>query len=239
MAKNLLTGAKIHRMGVGGPEGPDSDDGLGDFGGLHWEQTRQADDSGWPGGRRAAQTLAVADAVAIGVALALITATLVLGRPLGGVSLLLGPAVLLLIVGQVCAIVAILARRPPRTGRRFLRDPNRGGSISADLSSYFGPLDRRLTRAVAALCVIGFLSFLTGIFFTFHGSPAGSGGGCAYRLSAHGIDTCVSKTAYELAGAALQRMVAGIFLFFYAMHFYAALASGTSAPPEAPFAARP
>jgi hypothetical protein len=34
-------------------------------------------------------------------------------------------------------------------------------------------------------------------------------------------------------------MVAGIFLFFYAMHFYAALASGTSAPPEAPFAARP
>lgn len=212
-------------MGVGGPDGPDAGDGLGDFGGLPWEQTPQAGASGWPGGRRAARILAIADAVAITVAVALITATLILGRPLGGVSLLLGPGVLLLIVGQVCAIVVIRARRPPRTRRRRLPDPSRGRSISGDLSRYYGPLDRRITRAVGALCVIGFLSFITGIFFTFHGSPAGSGGGCAYRLSAHGIDTCVSKTAYELAGAALQRMVAGIFLFFYAMHFYAALAS--------------
>ena len=225
-------------MSVGGPEGPDAGDGPDGFAGLRWEPTRPADASGWPGGRRGARTVAVADGVAIAVALALIAATLVLGRPLGGVSLLLGPGVLLLIVGQLYAIVVIRARRPPRTGRRFPRDPNRGRSISGDLSSYFGPLDRRVTRVVAALCVIGFLSFITGIFFTFHGSPAGSGGGCAYRLSAHSIDTCVSKTAYELAGAALQRMVAGIFLFFYAMHFYAALASSRSPQPEATYAGR-
>ena len=226
-------------MGVGGPEGPDAGDGRGDFGGLHWEPTRQADASGWPGGRRAAQTLAVADAVAIAVALALIAATLVLGRPLGGVSLLLGPGVLLLIVGQVCAIVAILARRPPRTGRRFLRDPNRGGSISGDLSSYFGPLDRRLTRAVAALCVIGFLSFLTGIFFTFHGSPAGSAvdarTGCPLMASTRAY----RKPRTSSRGPPCSGWWPGIFLFFYAMHFYAALASSTSAPPEAPSAARP
>ena len=221
----------MHRMSGGGPDGPDAGDGLGDFGGLHWEQTRQADASGWPGGQRAARTLAIADAVATAVALALIAATLVLGRPLVGVSLLLGPGILLLVVGQVCAIVAMRARRPPRAGRRYPRDARRLRSIGQDLSGYFGPLDQRVTRVVATLCVIGFLSFITGIFFTFHGSPAGSGGGCAYRLSGHGSYTCVSKTAYELAGAALQRMVAGIFLFFYAMHFYAALASSKSAPP--------
>jgi hypothetical protein len=155
----------------------------------------------------------------------LIVASLIIGRPIGGVALLLGPGILLLIVGQVSAIVVMRARRPIRTGRRFLPDLSRGRSISGDLRSYFGPLDRRVSRTVSALCVIGFLSFITGIIFTFHGGPAGSGGGCAYRLQAHGIYTCVSKTAYDLAGAALQRMVAGIFLSFYAMHFYAALAS--------------
>jgi hypothetical protein len=125
----------------------------------------------------------------------------------------------------VAAIVVMRARRPSRTGRRSSSGLGRRRSISGDLRSSFGPLDRRVTRAVGVLSVIGFLSFITGIIFTFHGGPAGSGGGCAYRLQAHGIYTCVSETTYDLAGAALQRMVAGIFLFFYAMHFYAALAS--------------
>lgn len=212
-------------MDGGGPEGPDAGDGLGGFAGLRWEQVRQADDTGFPGGRRAARILAVADGTAIAIALALIAATLILGRPIGGVALLLGPGILLLVVGQVCAIVAMRARRPRRTGRRFRPSVGRRRSISGDLSSYFGPLDRRVARAVGVLSVIGFLSFITGIIFTLRGGPAGSGGGCAYRLQGHGIYTCVSKTAYDLAGAALQRMVAGIFLFFYAMHFYAALAS--------------
>ena len=212
-------------MGGGGPEGPDAGDGLGGFGGLHWEQARQADASGFPGGRRGARILAVADAAAIAVAVTLIAASLILGRPMGGVALLLGPGILLLVVGQVAAIVVMRARRPSRTGRRFSSDPGRRRSISGDLRSSFGPLDRRVTTAVGALCVIGFLSFITGIIFTFHGGPAGSGGGCAYRLEGHGIYTCVTKSAYDLAGAAQQRMVAGIFLFFYAMHLYAALAS--------------
>jgi hypothetical protein len=123
------------------------------------------------------------------------------------------------------------AGRPPRTDRRFLPGVGRRRSTSKDLLSCLGPVDPRVTLALRALCVIGFLSFITGIFFTFHGGPAGSGGGCAYRLQGDGIYTCVSKTAYDLAGAALQRMVAGIFLCFYAMHFYAAFASSKAAPP--------
>jgi hypothetical protein len=221
----------MHRMSGGGPDGPDTGDGLGGFAGLRWEQTRPGDVAGFPGGRRAARSLAVADAAAIAVALTLIAATLILGRPIGGVALLLGPGILLLVLGQVSAIVVMRARRPPRTGRRSSPDVGRRRSISQDLSSRFGPLDRRVTGAVGVLCVIGFLSFITGIFFTFHGGPAGPGGGCAYRLQGHGIYTCVSKTAYDLAGAAQQRMVAGIFLFFYAMHFYAAAASSKAVPP--------
>ena len=219
-------------MGGGGPEGPDAGDGLGGFAGLHWEKVRQADVSGFPGGRRGARILAVADAVSIAIAVTLVVASLIVARPIGGVALLLGPGILLLIVGQVAAIVVMRARRPSRTGRRSSSGLGRRRSISGDLRSSFGPLDRRVTRAVGVLSVIGFLSFITGIIFTFHGGPAGSGGGCAYRLQAHGIYTCVSETTYDLAGAALQRMVAGIFLFFYAMHFYAALASSKAPQPN-------
>jgi hypothetical protein len=217
------------RVSDGGPDGPDAGDGLSGFAGLRWEPTRPADAFGWPGGRRSARILAVADVIAIAVALALIAATVVLGRPLGGIQLLLAPGILLLIVGQVCAIVVMRARRPPRTSRWLLRGARPRSSGRGNLSSYYGPVDGRISWLVGALCVIGFLSFITGIFFTFHGSPAGAGGGCAYRLSAHGVYTCVSRSTYELAGAALQRMVAGIFLFFYAMHCYAALASSAFA----------
>jgi hypothetical protein len=205
-----------------GPDGPDTDDELGGLGGLNWSPVGQTDDSGWPGGRRSARIVAAADVLAIVVTLTVIVATLIAGRPLGGLNLLLAPGILLLIVGQVCAIVLVRARRLSGTGRRRYRG---SGSISQDLDSYFGPLDRRAAVAVTVLCFVGLLSFITGIFFTFHGSPVGPGGGCAYRLSSHGVTTCVSASAYRLAGAAQQRMVVGIFVFFYAIHVYAALAA--------------
>ena len=90
-----------------------------------------------------------------------------------------------------------------------------------------------MTRTVAALCVTGWASFITAIFSTWHGMPAGPGGGCAYRVASGGVYRCVSKTAYHLAGAGEQRMVAGIFLFFFAMHLYAALASSQDGVPAA------
>jgi hypothetical protein len=121
-------------------------------------------------------------------------------------------------------MLVIWARQPPGSIRRSLT--GRGRSIGQDLDVYFGPLDRRVTRTVAALCVIGIVSFFTGILFAQHGGPAGPGGGCAYRLQNHGAYTCVSQTAYDLAGAGVQRIACGVFLIFFAMHLYAALASG-------------
>jgi hypothetical protein len=222
-------------MGGGSPEGPDAGDGPDGFSGLCREQEQQASVSGFPGGsrdwltrspsaRRLAGSLAVADTAGIAIAVTLIAASLIRGRSAGGTGVLLGPGILLLAAGQVWAMLVANARRPPGTGRRSLADAGRGRSVSRDLSSYFGPLDRRITRTVVALCVIGFLSFITAIVFTLNGGPAGPGGGCAYRLVSHDVYTCVSKTDYDLAGAAEQRIALGIFLFFYAIHLYAALA---------------
>lgn len=160
--------------------------------------------------------------VGIAVALALILASVIRGRPVDGTDALVAPGALLLAGGQVWAILVAEARRPSSAGT------GRGRSISQDLSSYFGPLDRRITRTVAVLCVIGFLSFITSFYFTARGGPAAPGGGCAYRVASHGVYTCVSRTSYDLAGAAEQRIAAGVFLFFYALHLYAALASGKS-----------
>ena len=224
--------------GDGRPEEPDTEWGKpGSFAGLRWEQVRHVSVSGFPGGwhawltgspsaRRVACCLAVADTAGIAVAVTLIAASLVRDGPAGGTGVLWVPGTLLLAAGQVWAILVIKARQPPGSGRRLLAGAGRGRSISQDLRAYFGPLDRRVTRTVAALCVIGFVSFITAIFSTWHGGPAGPGSGCAYRVASHGVYTCVSKTAYDLAGAGEQRIAAGIFLFFFAMHLYAALASG-------------
>ena len=228
-------------MDGGGLEGPDAGDAPEGLRGLRWEPGRRAGGS-WltrsPAARRMAASLAVADVVAITVALAVIATSLIRGRPTTDAGVLLAPGIPLLAAGQVWAIIVMDARRSRRTGRlgfkspdrsRFLPDNDRGRSISRDLSSFFGPVDRRVTRIIAVLFVIGVLSFFSAIFFTWNGSPAGPGGGCAYRLMSHAVYTCVSKTAYNLSGAGIQRIAAGIFLSFYAMHLYAALASAKPA----------
>jgi hypothetical protein len=217
----------------GRPEGPDANDGPDGFAGLRWEPAQQPGGPGSPGdwrdwltrsssARRLAGILAAADAAGIATTITLIAASLIRGRA-ASAGVLLVPGILLLAAGQVWAILVAMARRPPGAGRRFLAGGGR--SVSQDLRWRFGAVDRRVTRTVAALCVTGFLSFITAIFFTWQGGPAGPGGGCAYRLMSHGVYTCVSKTAYDLAGAAEQRIAAGAFLFFYAIHLYAALAS--------------
>ena len=231
--------------GGGRPEEPDTERGKPeDFGGLRWEQAPHVSVFGVPGGwpawltgspsaRRVASCLAVADTVGVAAAVTLIAASVVRGGPAGGAGVLLGPGMVLLAAGQVWAILVIKARKPPGSGRRWPAGAGRGRSISGDLRASFGPLDRRVTRTVAALCVTGWASFITAIFSTWHGMPAGPGGGCAYRVASGGVYTCVSKTAYDLAGAGEQRMVAGIFLFFFAMHLYAALASSQDGVPAA------
>ena len=184
-----------------------------------------------PAARRVADVLTVADAIGIAVTVTLIAATAILGHAVGGLTLLLVPAIPLLVAGQLWGILVGIARRPPGGGRRARAGAT--GSPVDSLRMLFGPVDRRVARAVTALAVIGWLSFLTGIFFTGDGSPAGPVRGCPYREVNHGVYSCVSRSAYDLAGAAEQRMVAGCFLFFFAMHLSAAVASRAQAGGQA------
>jgi hypothetical protein len=182
-------------MGGGRPEGPDAGDGPDGFAGLRWEPAQQPGGPGSPGdwrdwltrspsARRLAGILAAADAAGIATAVTLIAASVIGGRATGGTGVLWVPGILLVAVGQVWAILVMKARQPPGAGRRFL--PGGGRSVSQDLRLLFGPVDRRVTRTVTVLCVTGFLSFITSIFFTWQGGPAGPGDGCAYRLMSHG-----------------------------------------------------
>jgi hypothetical protein len=43
--------------------------------------------------------------------------------------------------------------------------------------------------------------------------------GCPWPLNDHGVITCVSHATYNRAGAADERFVCGILLFFFALHF--------------------
>jgi hypothetical protein len=213
-------------MSDGGPGGPDAGDGLDGLGGARPDRERQADRSGWTGGRWLARIVAGVDVVAVAVALTVIAATVVAGQPVGGVDWLLGPGIALAVVGLVCLVGIGWARRLA-TGRRSSGDVAPQRSPGQRLGRSPGPVDRRATRAAIALGVIGALSASTVLIFAHDGTPAGAGGGCLYRLSSHGVFTCVSESTYRLAGAAEQREAAGILLFFYAMYLYAAIGSGT------------
>ena len=214
-------------MSDGGPGEPDAGDGLDGLGGARPDRERQAGRSGWTGGRWLARIVAGADVVAVAVAVAVIVTTVVAGQPVGGVDWLLAPGIALAVVGLVCLVGIGWARRRPGTGRRSPGDVAPQRSPGQPLGRSPGPADRRAARAAIALGVIGILSALTVLIFTHDGTPAGAGGGCLYRLSSHGVFTCVSESTYRLAGAAEQREAAGILLFFYAMYLYAAIASGT------------
>jgi hypothetical protein len=213
-------------MSDGGSGGPGADDGLDGSGGARSDREGQAGRSGWTGGRRLARIVAGADVVAIAVALTVIATTVVAGQPIGGVDWLLGPGIALAVVGLVCLCGIGWARRQG-TGRRSSADVAPQRSLGQRPGRSPGPVDRRASWAAGALGVIGALSAFTVLIFTHDGTPAGAGGGCLYRLSSHGIFTCVSESTYRLAGAAEQREVVGILLFFYAMYLYAAIASGT------------
>ena len=222
-------------MSDGGPGGPDAGDGLG---GARPDRERQAGRSGWTGGRWLARCVAGADVAAVAVALTVVATTVVVGQPVGGVDWLLAPGIALAVVGLVCLVGIGWARRRPAAGRRSPGDVAPQPSPGQRLRRSPGPVDRRATRAAIALGAIGVLSAMTVLIFTHDGTPAAAGGGCLFRLSSHGVFTCVSESTYRLAGAAEQREAAGILLFFYAMYLYAAIGSGAVSVGGRPAASR-
>jgi hypothetical protein len=76
------------------------------------------------------------------------------------------------------------------------------------------------------LFYLGWLAAMTGMFAMRNGTPDGGTRECLYQLIGvngdNGKVSCVSLTAYQHAGAAVQRLIAGLALAFFAMHFMVA-----------------
>lgn len=189
-------------------------------------------DDGWRrwllysrGARRCSSVLITAEASAAAVAFAVSAKGLLTDRAIPGLTLLLVPAVPILAAGQGWMIAWMNLRQGSRTGswrqRRNastdqLRWPN-------PRTLFFGKVDPRIGNGLFALAFTGWLLGITAFPAIAAGGPAGSGGGCAYRLDSHGSYTCVSERAYQHAGAGEQRFAASIMLAFFAVQTGAAL----------------
>ncbi|MEO6713207.1 MAG: hypothetical protein ABIM89_07235 [Mycobacteriales bacterium] len=148
-------------------------------------------------------------------------------KPLPGAAILLLPAVPVLAVGHLWMMGLMLARRPQVTGgwREKIR-ANREASRNP-LRVFFGDLPRRIAVPLMAVAFLGWLSAMTATGAIANGGPEYAGSGCAYRLASHGAYTCVTKAAYERAGAGEQRFASGILMAFFTLHFGAALSGPT------------
>lgn len=189
----------------------------------------------------AARSIGLVIAVAAGfsglIAAAVAVAALVRARPAPEVAFLLIPAIPLVVVGQVWAILSIRRSKPPRS-------PNRWGRRPVATSSWnprrflFGSLDTRVSAALLVTAFLGWLLAMTAFPTLAGGQPGGHTATCAYVLSNHGSNMCVSRSAYLRAGAAEQRFASGILLAFFAVHCGAALgtrhvtANPASDPPD-------
>jgi hypothetical protein len=170
--------------------------------------------------------IAILAGVGVLATAAIVIAVLVRGRSLPFVAAGLVLGIPTLIAGQLWMIGLGIARQPPR--RRSFRARVRGSWRHQQLSPFklfFGDLDSQLVALCFGLFAAGWLAGVTAFPSLTNGGPAGAGNGCRYRLSNHGSYTCVSKSTYEAAGAAEQRLAAGILLAFYAIHTGAALGS--------------
>ena len=85
------------------------------------------------------------------------------------------------------------------------------------------PLALRIAVTLFVLAFLGRLAAMTALPWIAGGSPADAVNGSAYRLANHGTYSCVSRSAYEQAGAGVQRFATGILLAFYSLHAGAAL----------------
>ena len=152
---------------------------------------------------RADAAIARLDQFAIVACGVIVVLTLIVERPLPGVAFLLIAGIPLLIAGQVRAI----AIRLRRVGLRFGR---------------WGLPEGRQSRA---LTVCALVAIATSFPLLLQGLAAHNQGGCTWALDDHAVFTCISKAHYERTAAAENRLVAGVFMAFYLLH-YDALTGG-------------
>ena len=181
----------------------------------------------WPPAVKVSRAVMVAAGAGIVIAATIVLLTLVQARPLPGLAVLLVPAIPALLVGQVWEIAVLNARIPSRPFAWRQLTPAAFSSSWKNMRQVVsGPLPARAAYPLHALFYIGWLAAMTGMLEMRNGTPHGGTRECLYQLIGANWDngkiSCVSLTTYQHAGAAVQRLIAGIALAFFAMHFMVA-----------------
>jgi hypothetical protein len=202
--------------------------------GIAWTEftSPRSERSRWMGFGILAPVLAVLDALATVVSAGLIVAALVLLRPLPGVGALLVPAIPLLFGGQIWAIIIVNKRNRVRRSR--LKGLRKLWASSTRFQDFFGPLPSRTVATIAGVFFLGWLSAMTAFPGLSQGGPSGASPECPYQLNNHGTYACVSKARYQQAGAAEQRLAAGVMLGFFSVHLGVAYSEVVRRRSEAP-----
>lgn len=182
---------------------------------------------GWlarsPRARTIGRVISYAAAAGAAGALVVDVTALIRDKPLPGLAIVFLLATPVLGCGQLWAIAQMNARVPRLSGK--WRDQWRARrSLSRNPRNFlFGSLPARLAYPLLGVALAGWLSAMTAIPVIAGGAPDGAQHGCAYTLDSRGGVKCVTKQAYEHAGAGVQRFASGILLAFFALHTGAAL----------------
>src|SRR5262249_8915258 len=112
-------------------------------------------------GRSARGIIAITAAAAV-VALVVVVASAISERPLPGPRIAVVPAVTVLVIGQLWAII-VLRRRHPAP---YLLGPREATEL------FFSPLPRRIALGIFAVAALGLLSAATAIPFLANGTPS-------------------------------------------------------------------
>jgi uncharacterized protein DUF2510 len=152
------------------------------------------------------------------IAAVVIALTVVEDRPVGGVGLLLLPGIPLVFAGQLWAIGLINARRPRPPGGWRTRMRAQVQMQMNPRAFFFPTLPKATAYGVMGLFFLGWLSATTAFPALSAGNPTRGGPGCPWALDDHGRVTCVSHARYEHAGAAGERVAAGVLMGFFVIH---------------------
>jgi hypothetical protein len=153
------------------------------------------------------------------VAAVIVVATVLGGRPLPEVALLLIPGIPLVFGGQLWVIFVLNARMPRVSGGWRARMSSQMKVQRNPRTFFFPGLSKPAGYGLLCAFLLGWLAAMTAFPSLAQGSPTTGTPGCPWALEDHGTITCVSHATYERAGVAGERFAAGVIMGFFVVHF--------------------